>query len=159
MEYVKKSHTNTFFSHREYIKLCLYQIIELTDVAMVCLSPTKMMRTMLLRPTPTTPRSDWRTQRLESPWLSGFEYFCWFEVWVILPWTTATLQLLPRRIRRARTLKCFIILNVQLSTVSVLRSFQSALILKCQLESNNLSKKLMYRMNMFYWNVFYVLFF
>ena len=81
---------------------------------MVCLSPTKMMRTMLLRPTPTTPRSDWRTQRLESPWLSGLENFSRFEARLILLLTTVTLLLVPRRIRRARTLKCFIILHEQI---------------------------------------------
>ena len=77
---------------------------------MVCRSDTNMMRTTLLRPRPTTPSSDWRTQSLESPWLSGFENLTRLEVWVMLL-TTATLQLLPMRTMRVRNLKCFIILN------------------------------------------------
>ena len=55
---------NFYFS---YFVSFPYQIIELTDVAMVCRSPTKMMRTMLLSPTPNTPNSDWRTHNFDSP--------------------------------------------------------------------------------------------
>ena len=108
--------SNKFFF--SYFVSFPYQIIELTEVAMVCRSPTKMMRTMLLSPTPNTPISDWRTQNFDSPWLSCFDNFRRSEVWVILlSTTTATLQLLPIRMTRIRTLKCFsILVNNQIRT-------------------------------------------